>query len=56
MNQSKNQLQNEKAWCKKHPTSYIGKDQFGHWYDQCVHGHRFNEKCEIVIEKEEHGR
>ena len=28
----------QKAWCKKHPTGYLGKDQFGHWYEKCWTG------------------
>jgi len=41
----------EKAWCKKHVTGYIGKDQFGNWYTKCYTGHKFNEPCEVTIEK-----
>lgn len=41
------------AFCKKHPTSFIGKDQWGHWYIECVQGHKLKEKCEIELTKEE---
>ncbi len=41
----------ERAYCKNHLTSYVGKDQWGNWYNKCITGHRLNEKCEIVIEE-----
>lgn len=43
----------EKAWCKNHPKSYLGRDQHGRWYKQCVLGRRLNEPCEIIIENTE---
>lgn len=50
MNKSTRPSDNEVAWCKKHPTGYLGKDQFGNWYPQCWTGKKHNEKCEIIIE------
>lgn len=41
---------NETAFCSEHPTGYLGKDQFGHWYSTCMIGKRTGEKCSIVIE------
>lgn len=43
-------MKKETAFCRRHPTSYIGKDHFGNWYEKCWTGHKFNEACEIVIE------
>jgi hypothetical protein len=50
------QIIEEKAWCSAHPTGYIGRDQTGHWYNQCRQGYlrmKQGEKpnCEIIIEK-----
>lgn len=38
------------AFCKNHPTSFLGKDQFGNWYETCGTGKKHNERCEIVVE------
>ena len=37
----------ESRWCVKHPTGYWGKDQFGEYYAQCVHGKKKGELCEV---------
>lgn len=42
---------NETAFCMKHPTGYISRDRYGTWYSKCYTGHKFNEECEIIIEK-----
>ena len=41
---------NETAWCRKHLTSVVDKNLNGRWEKQCRAGHKWSEKCEIVIE------
>jgi len=53
-----NQNTNEKAWCRTHPTAFIGKDQWGNWYAHCVWGHKEKKagripSCEIIVERGE---
>ena len=41
------------AFCKKHPTGFVGKDQHGNYYKKCWTGHKWSEPCEIIIEGEQ---
>ena len=57
MNNQQEQIK-ETAFCKTHPTCYIGKDQWGNWYATCVQGNREGKagripSCEIIVERGE---
>lgn len=46
-------MEEKKQWCKIHPNSIWGVDQFGHYYPQCLNGKRLNEQCETGSNEEE---
>lgn len=46
-----------KAFCMKHPTSFVGKDQWNNYYERCWNGKKMadngiDEKCDIRVEEE----
>lgn len=39
------------AFCNKHLTSIVDKDEKGNFKKKCRRGLFWNEKCEVIVEK-----